>query len=148
MRQPERLGVGREMNSPFPNSRFPIPIAALFDLLEETFPGVEAARARAQEFGATWESVSTPFVVEERGRIWLEGGGRILGTLGWRSIRLGSEDGRGLAGGVPGVPTGAGLGRQGLFRSLMERLLPTPTPAIRPSSSRQRIRSTSSRSGF
>src|SRR5262245_9520682 len=116
MQQPERLGVSQEMNSPFPNSRFPIPIASLFDLLEETFPGVDAARARAQEFGATWESVSTPFVVEERGRI--------LSHVGLLSIPLVIDGRRVVVGGVHGVATRAELRRRGLYRSLMERLLP------------------------
>jgi predicted N-acetyltransferase YhbS len=113
MEQRERAESWCSMSTPI--SHFPIPISDLFDLLEETFPGVDAARAAAERFGAPWESVSTPFVREERGRI--------LSHVGLLSLPLVVGGRPMVVGGVHAVATRAALRRQGLYRSVMERLL-------------------------
>ena len=41
----------------------------LFDLLGIIWPGIRGAAEMTAGIGATWESVSTPFVLEEDGKI-------------------------------------------------------------------------------
>lgn len=89
---------------------------SVFDLLDVVFPGIRVARARGEEFGATWESVSTPFV----GR---EADGRVVAHVGLMSFPL-TVGGQGVAAGaVHGVATHPERRRAGLYRALMEELL-------------------------
>ncbi len=87
----------------------------VFDLLDGVFPGVRAGRANGAAFGAPWESVSTPFVVEHSGRIVAHVGlmPMPLQVLG-RTVRCG---------GVHGVATDSEHRRRGHFRRLLEELL-------------------------
>lgn len=88
----------------------------VFDLLDVVFTGVRAARAHGEAFGATWESVSTPFVARDAG-------GRVLSHAGLMSFPL-TVLGRAVtAGAVHGVATHPDQRRQGLYRAAMEELL-------------------------
>lgn len=87
----------------------------LFDLLDEVFPGILRAKEEGARLGASWESVSTPFVLEEGGRVLAHAGliALPLVVLG-RPVRAGS---------VHAVATRPELRRRGLCRRLMGELL-------------------------
>ncbi len=87
----------------------------VFDLLDVVFPGVRAGRANGAAFGAPWESVSTPFIVEDSGRI--------LAHVGLMPIPLHSLGRTVRCAGVHGVATDPEYRRRGHFRHLMENLL-------------------------
>ncbi len=87
----------------------------VFSLLEPTFPGVGRSRHNAEAFGARWEDVSTPFVVEHQGRVVCH-----VGLMPMPLWALGSPL---RCGGVHGVATEPGFRRRGLFRAAMESLL-------------------------
>jgi hypothetical protein len=86
----------------------------LFDLLDEVFPGLRRAKEEGARLGASWESVSTPFVLEEGGRVIAHVGliGLPLLVMG-RAVTVGS---------VHAVATLADRRRQGLCRKLMEEM--------------------------
>src|SRR2546426_12136155 len=88
----------------------------VFELLERVFPGVRAARIGAELLGATWGSVSTPFVrVEDE---------RVVSHVGLLVLPL-HVMGRAITvGGVHGVATHPDFRRRGYYRALMEELLP------------------------
>jgi len=87
----------------------------VFDLLDVVFPGIRAARAWGEAFGARWESASTPFVAQERGRVVAH-----VGLLPLPLAVLGRPV---AAGAVHGVATHPGHRRRGLYRALMDELL-------------------------
>ncbi len=87
----------------------------VFDLLEQTFPGVGQARDNGVRFGATWESVSTPYVHRE--------GSRVLAHVGLMAMPLEVAGRPAVVGGVHGVATDPSARRRGLFRGLIEELL-------------------------
>lgn len=87
----------------------------VFDLLEVTFPGVGQARDNGIRFGATWESVSTPFVVRD--------GDRVLAHVGLMAMPLVVAGRPIVVGGVHGVATDPAVRRRGYFRGLIEELL-------------------------
>ena len=87
----------------------------IFDLLDLTFPGVRTARANGEAFGARWESVSTPFVVERAGRIVTH-----VGLMPMPVWAMGTEL---RCGGVHGVATDPEHRRRGYFRAAMTALL-------------------------
>lgn len=87
----------------------------VFDLLEEPFPGVSAARRQAADFGAPWEEASTPFVVEV--------GGELVAHVGLLELSLRVEGCDLVAGGVHGVVTRGTQRRRGHFRAALEELV-------------------------
>ena len=87
----------------------------IFDLLDVTFPGIRAARASGEAFGASWESVSAPFVVERAGRI--------VAHAGLMPMPLHAMGAALRCGGVHGVATDPGFRRRGYFRRAMDELL-------------------------
>ncbi|MEZ4650889.1 MAG: GNAT family N-acetyltransferase [Candidatus Eisenbacteria bacterium] len=84
----------------------------VFALLDVVFPGLSSAAARTAEIGATWESVSRPFVVEE--------GSRILAHVGLIDLPLVLEGRRTRVGSIHAVATHPDVRRRGLFRRAME----------------------------
>lgn len=67
----------------------------VFTLLDEVFPGVADRHARAVQLGGAWQACSTPFVIEEEGRVvahvglvasplWL--GGRAVDVLNVHAV--------------------------------------------------------------
>lgn len=88
---------------------------AVFDLLDLVFPGIRAARARGEAFGARWESVSTPFVAYD--------GERVVAHVGLMPLPL-LVAGQWLeAGAVHAVATHPARRRAGLYRALLTELL-------------------------
>ncbi len=88
---------------------------AVFDLLDVVFPGIRAARARGEAFGARWESVSTPFVARD--------GERVVAHVGLMPLPL-LVAGQWLeAGAVHAVATHPARRRAGLYRALLTELL-------------------------
>jgi hypothetical protein len=87
----------------------------VFELLEEPFPGISAARRGAERFGARWEDASTPFVVEVEGALVSH-----VGLLEL-PLRVGGHDL--VAGGVHGVVTRRAEHRRGHYRRAMEAML-------------------------
>ena len=87
----------------------------LFDLLDSVFPGVREVAQNARALGASWESVSTPFVCFEQGRPVSHVGVIELSlvVLG-KIIRVGS---------IHGVATLSDCRRRGLFRKAMDAAL-------------------------
>lgn len=86
----------------------------LFDLLDEVFPGLRAAKDEAARLGGSWESVSTPFVLEEGGRVIAH-----VGLIGLPLVVMGRPV---TVGSVHAVATRSGRRRQGLCRRLMEEM--------------------------
>jgi N-acetylglutamate synthase-like GNAT family acetyltransferase len=87
----------------------------LFDLLDEVFPGLRAAKEEGARLGASWESVSTPFVLEEKGRVVAH-----VGLIGLPLVVMGRPT---TVGSVHAVATRADRRRRGLCRRLMEEML-------------------------
>jgi predicted N-acetyltransferase YhbS len=89
----------------------------VFDLLDLAFPDVpvSASRRGAEQFGATWESVSTPFVRRS--------GGSVVSHVGLLSLPLTIQGSRSIVGGIHGVATHPDHRREGHFRALMDELL-------------------------
>jgi predicted N-acetyltransferase YhbS len=87
----------------------------VFDLLDVVFPGLRGAAEMAAGIGASWESVSTPFVHEEDGRIVSH-----IGVIERELVLLGSQV---RAGSIHAVATHPDYRRRGLYRKLMEETL-------------------------
>src|SRR4026209_2744103 len=87
----------------------------LFDLLDSVFPGVREAAQNARDLGASWESVSTPFVCFEQGRP--------VSHVGVIELSLVLRGSLVKVGSIHGVATDAGCRRRGLFRRAMEAAL-------------------------
>jgi predicted N-acetyltransferase YhbS len=87
----------------------------LFELLDSVFPGVRQVAQNARDLGASWESVSTPFICFEQGRPVSHVGVIELSlVLRGSIVRVGS---------IHGVATRADYLRRGLFRRAMESAL-------------------------
>ena len=86
----------------------------VFELLEATFPGVGIGRRNGAAFGALWESISTPFIVED--------GPRVVAHVGLLPLPLHLMGERLVVGAVHGVATDSEFRRRGHFRDLMEEL--------------------------
>jgi predicted N-acetyltransferase YhbS len=87
----------------------------LFDLLDEVFPGLRRAKEEGARLGASWESVSTPFVLEEGDGVVAH-----VGLIGLPLVVMGRFC---TVGSVHAVATRADRRRQGLCRRLMEEML-------------------------
>src|SRR5262247_2635180 len=87
----------------------------LFDLLDSVFPGVREIAANAKALGASWESVSTPFVCVENGRLIAHVGVIELSlVLAGQVVKVGS---------IHGVATHPDYRRRGYYREAMEEAL-------------------------
>jgi predicted N-acetyltransferase YhbS len=87
----------------------------LFDLLDTVFPGVRQVAQNARALGASWESVSTPFIHFERGRAVSH-----VGVIELSLVLLG---GLVRVGSIHGVATHPDARRRGHYGRLMERVL-------------------------
>jgi predicted N-acetyltransferase YhbS len=87
----------------------------LFDLLDTVFPGVRQVARNARALGASWESVSTPFIHFERGRAVAH-----VGVIELSLVLLGQTV---TVGSIHGVATHPNARRRGHFRRLMEEAL-------------------------
>ena len=87
----------------------------VFDLLDVVFPGVRAVAKNASALGASWVSVSTPFVHFEDGRVVSH-----VGVIEIPLVLLG-EVVRDCT--VHGVATDPGSRRKGCFRRVIEEAL-------------------------
>ncbi|UCF79797.1 MAG: GNAT family N-acetyltransferase [Candidatus Eiseniibacteriota bacterium] len=87
----------------------------LFDFLETVFPGLPKAAKRARVLGATWESVSIPFILSKDGRIVSH-----VGVIELSMVLLGQTA---LVGAVHAVATHPGYRRRGYYRRLMEEVI-------------------------
>ena len=87
----------------------------LFDMLDRVFPGLRRAAAKAKALGASWESVSTPFVCVEERRVVSH-----VGVIGLNLIIMGRSV---AVGSVHAVATLPDFRRRGYYRRLMEELL-------------------------
>jgi predicted N-acetyltransferase YhbS len=86
----------------------------LMDLLDLVFPGLRLAADRARILGAPWESVSTPFVAVEDGRV--------VSHVGLIELPL-VVDGRSeVVGAVHGVATHTEHRRRGHYHRLMDEV--------------------------
>jgi predicted N-acetyltransferase YhbS len=90
-------------------------VEKVFDLLDHVFPGARQVAENARALGASWESVSTPFVRFKDGRAVSHVGViEIPLVLLGRAVRVGS---------VHGVATHPDHRHRGYFRALMEEVL-------------------------
>ncbi len=87
----------------------------VFDLLDETFPGFGEVERACRARGARWEECSTPFVVEDEGRVVAH-----VGVLEISLVVGGREV---LAGGLHAVATQLAYRGRGLGRTLMQEAL-------------------------
>ena len=87
----------------------------LFDLLETVFPGLRRPAENAKALGASWESVSTPFVHLEHGRPVSH-----VGVIGLPLILLGRTV---TVGSIRAVATHPDYRRRGYYRAVMEEVL-------------------------
>lgn len=87
----------------------------VFALLDTVFPGLSRSAERARTLGASWESVSTPFIVVENGRV--------LSHVGLIELPLVLTGRRVKAGTVHAVATHADHRGKGLCRRVMEEAL-------------------------
>jgi hypothetical protein len=87
----------------------------VFDLLATWFTGIAGPRRAAAQLGSLWDHCSTPFVVEQEGRI--------ISHVGLLEMSYVIEGERHLLGGVHGVCTVESERRKGHFRRIMEELL-------------------------
>lgn len=87
----------------------------LFDLLDAVFPGVRQVARNARALGASWESVSTPFIHFEQGRAVSH-----VGVIELSLVLLGQTV---TVGSIHGVATHPDVRRRGHFRRLMEEAL-------------------------
>ncbi len=87
----------------------------LFDLLDTVFPGLRQTAENARALGAPWESVSTPFLFVDDGRLVSHVGVIELPlVLLGRSVTVGS---------IHAVATHPHYRRRGYYRRLMEQVL-------------------------
>ncbi len=87
----------------------------LFEFLDVVFPGLRRTAENARRWGAAWESVSTPFVHWQGGRLAAH-----VGIIELPLVVLGRPV---RAGSVHAVATRPDLRRRGLCRLLMEEVL-------------------------
>ncbi|MFH1279969.1 MAG: GNAT family N-acetyltransferase [Candidatus Eisenbacteria bacterium] len=87
----------------------------LFDLLDVVFPGVKGGAQEIRALGAPWESVSTPFVHVE--------GGRVVSHVGVIELPLVIHGEPVMVGAVHAVSTHPDHLRRGHYRRVMEELL-------------------------
>lgn len=87
----------------------------VFDLLDVVFPGVRQVAHHARALGAAWESVSTPFVRFEDGRIVCH-----VGVIELSLVLLGQPV---TVGSLHGVATHPQCRRRGYYRDLMQEVL-------------------------
>ncbi|HWP41858.1 MAG TPA: GNAT family N-acetyltransferase [Blastocatellia bacterium] len=87
----------------------------VFDLLDVVFPGAREVADNARAIGASWESVSTPFVYSEDGSVLSH-----VGLIEIPLILLGQAV---TVGSVHGVATHPRRRRRGYFRLLIEEVL-------------------------
>jgi GNAT superfamily N-acetyltransferase len=87
----------------------------LFDLLDTVFPGVRQVAQNARALGASWESVSTPFIHFEQGRAVSH-----VGVIELSLVLLGQTV---TVGSIHGVATHPDARRRGHFRRLMEEAI-------------------------
>jgi predicted N-acetyltransferase YhbS len=87
----------------------------LFDLLDTVFPGVREVAHNARALGASWESVSTPFIHFE--------GGRAVSHVGVIEIPLVLLGKNVTVGSVHGVATHPDYRRRGYFGRLIEEVI-------------------------
>jgi GNAT superfamily N-acetyltransferase len=87
----------------------------LFDLLDMVFPGVRRAAQNAPALGASWESVSTPYVCIE--------GDRVVSHVGIIELSLVLSGRVVTVGSVHAVATHPDYRRRGYYRRLMEHVL-------------------------
>ena len=90
-------------------------LAYVFELLEQVFPGIGTTAERARAMGASWESVSHPYVHSEDGRAVVH--------VGVIELRLLLEGELCTVGTVHAVATHPEWRRRGLFRRLMDTVL-------------------------
>jgi GNAT superfamily N-acetyltransferase len=88
---------------------------ALFDFLETVFPGLRKAAEQAGALGATWESVSTPFLLSESGQIVSH-----IGVIGLSMVLLGQIAPVGV---IHAVATHPSYRRRGYYRRLMDEVI-------------------------
>ena len=87
----------------------------VFDLLDVVFPGVRRVAQHARTLGAAWESVSTPFVRFEDGRIVCH-----VGVIELSLVVLGQPV---IVGAIHGVATHPECRRRGYYREIMKEVL-------------------------
>jgi predicted N-acetyltransferase YhbS len=87
----------------------------LFELLDTVFPGVLEVAQNAKAMGASWESVSTPFIHFEGGRVVSH-----VGVIEIQMVLLGQVV---KVGSVHGVATHPDRRRRGYFGRLMEEVI-------------------------
>lgn len=88
--------------------------AVLFELLETTFPGIRKSAEHARRLGATWESVSTPFLAFEEGLP--------VSHVGIIPLPLILSGRAVTAGSIHAVATRPEARRRGHYRRLMEEV--------------------------
>jgi GNAT superfamily N-acetyltransferase len=96
-------------------SKDPSLSARLFDLLDEVFPGIKPVASNARAMGASWESVSTPFVCFEGEQAISH-----VGVIELPLILLGNHV---RVGSIHGVATHPGYRGRGYFRKAIESAL-------------------------
>ncbi len=85
------------------------------DLLDVVFPGLRRGAVCARSMGAPWQSVSTPFVTFENGRV--------LAHVGLIELPLVVRGRTETVGAIHGVATHPDARRRGLCRGLMDEVL-------------------------
>jgi predicted N-acetyltransferase YhbS len=96
-------------------SKDPDFVEGLFDLLDMVFPGLRRAAQHARELGASWESVSTPFLHVEQGKVISHVGVIELSlVLAGQTVKVGS---------VHAVATHPDYRRRGYYRGLMQEVI-------------------------
>lgn len=87
----------------------------LFEFLETIFPGISRITENSRILGASWESVSTPFVHFIDGRIISH-----VGVLELPLVLMGTPV---VAAGIHGVATDPKFRRQGYYRKIMDEVM-------------------------
>lgn len=95
----------------------------LMDLLDVVFPGLRRGADRARSLGAPWESVSTPFVAVEDGRV--------VSHVGLIELPLVIDGRSETVGTVHGVATHPEHRRRGHYRRLIGELLASSADRFR-----------------
>lgn len=87
----------------------------LFELLDTVFPGIRRGASSARALGAAWESVSTPFVAFE--------GGRVISHVGVIELSLVVCGQLTKVGSIHAVATHPDCRHRGLYRRVMDEAL-------------------------
>jgi predicted N-acetyltransferase YhbS len=90
-------------------------VESVFDLLEIAFPGLRRTAKRAARLGGYWESVSTPFLHFESGRLVSH-----VGIIELPLVLMGRAE---RVGTLHAVATHPDCRRRGYFRQLMEEVI-------------------------